>query len=102
MPERLQRVQVEESKEISRLAVEHWSLATSQLPTDIERRGVDTSVLPRYAYRDDGQLVWAAIHDYVTNYLQAVLCRRGAHQSAPPCSASSFADLYALVAQAHC
>lgn len=40
------------------------------LPQRLKDRGVDDpSVLPIYPYRDDGLLVWGAIHDWVKAYL---------------------------------
>lgn len=39
------------------------------LPNDLERRGVkDGSVIGEYPYRDDGLLIWNAIHDWVSGY----------------------------------
>lgn len=40
------------------------------LPRRLKDRGVDDqSVLPVYPYRDDGLLIWGAIHDWVEAYL---------------------------------
>ena len=40
------------------------------LPRRLQDRGVnDQSVLPVYPYRDDGLLIWGAIHDWVEAYL---------------------------------
>ncbi len=40
------------------------------LPRRLQERGVnDQSVLPMYPYRDDGLLIWGAIHDWVKAYL---------------------------------
>lgn len=40
------------------------------LPTDLKLRGVDdTNALPDYPYRDDGLLIWEAIKEWVTNYI---------------------------------
>lgn len=39
------------------------------LPNDLERRGVkDTNIIREYPYRDDGLLIWNAIHDWVSDY----------------------------------
>lgn len=40
------------------------------LPNSFATRGVaDTTALPNYPYRDDGLLIWAAIHDWVREYV---------------------------------
>lgn len=40
------------------------------LPRRLQERGVnDQSMLPVYPYRDDGLLIWGAIHDWVETYL---------------------------------
>ncbi len=42
----------------------------SMLPKTLESRGVnDVNKLPDYPYRDDGLLIWDAIHQWVSNYL---------------------------------
>ncbi|NDJ19376.1 lipoxygenase family protein [Myxacorys almedinensis] len=46
------------------------SFASHGLPTDLSRRGVEPEFLADYPYRDDAQLLWDAIHRYVTNYVQ--------------------------------
>ena len=51
-------------------AQESWSLDQFALPTFIKNRGLDdTTRLPHYPYRDDGQLLWDAISNYVGEYL---------------------------------
>jgi arachidonate 15-lipoxygenase len=41
------------------------------LPRRLQERGVDDpAVLPSYPYRDDGRLIWDAIHTWVENYLR--------------------------------
>ena len=51
-------------------AQESWSLDQFALPTFIKNRGLDdTTRLPHYPYRDDGQLLWDAIAKYVGEYL---------------------------------
>ena len=40
------------------------------LPTDLKHRGVGAEFLSDYPYRDDAQLLWDAITNYVTTYLQ--------------------------------
>lgn len=40
------------------------------LPNDIRERGIDSESLPEFAYRDDASLLWEAIADYTSSYLQ--------------------------------
>jgi arachidonate 15-lipoxygenase len=40
------------------------------LPKNIELRGIEPEFLPDFPYRDDALLLWDAIADYVTHYLQ--------------------------------
>jgi arachidonate 15-lipoxygenase len=48
-----------------------WSIDQFAFPTDIRNRGMDDTVrLPHYPYRDDGMLIWNALHQFVTDYLQ--------------------------------
>lgn len=47
-----------------------YNFTAAMLENDLEARGVaDASVLPDYPYRDDARLVWGAIHDWVSAYL---------------------------------
>ncbi len=46
------------------------SFESYALPTDLKHRGVEAEFLSDYPYRDDAQLLWDAIHRYVTAYLQ--------------------------------
>lgn len=39
------------------------------LPRRLQDRGVADAALPVYPYRDDGLLVWEALHDWVADYL---------------------------------
>ncbi|MDN0086117.1 lipoxygenase family protein [Yersinia nurmii] len=41
------------------------------LPTELKIRGVDDiTALPDYPYRDDGLLIWSAIKDWVSKYIE--------------------------------
>lgn len=47
-----------------------FGILRSSFPQDLRSRGLDNSNrLPHYPYRDDGQLLWDAIGDYVRAYL---------------------------------
>lgn len=47
-----------------------YSFNESSLPKVLKARGVDDSqCLPNYPYRDDGLLIWNAISEWVSNYL---------------------------------
>ena len=56
---------------IPRRDVPAWSFEDFDLPLSLKSRGVaDPAVLPDFAYRDDGLLVWEAVRDYVSSYLR--------------------------------
>lgn len=40
------------------------------LPTNLQQRGVTAEFLPEFPYRDDALLLWQAIANYVSNFLQ--------------------------------
>ena len=47
-----------------------FSFNDSMLPKFFEQRGVnDRTKLPDYPYRDDGMLIWEAIHQWVKDYI---------------------------------
>ncbi len=49
-----------------------WSIDQFAFPTDIRNRGMDDRQrLPHYPYRDDGMLIWDALYQFVTGYLQS-------------------------------
>jgi arachidonate 15-lipoxygenase len=58
---------LEESMELVKDAYETWNFNDFAFPKDIENRGMGN--IPHYPYRDDGMLVWAAIHTFVAGYL---------------------------------
>jgi arachidonate 15-lipoxygenase len=50
----------------------NWSIDQFAFPTDIRNRGMeDRDRLPHYPYRDDGMLIWEALYQFVTGYLQS-------------------------------
>ncbi|AFZ14357.1 Arachidonate 15-lipoxygenase [Crinalium epipsammum PCC 9333] len=59
-----------ESMELVKDAYEGWNIKEFAFPTEIKNRGMDnTERLPHYPYRDDGMLVWKAIHTFVSDYV---------------------------------
>ncbi|MEM7594881.1 MAG: lipoxygenase family protein, partial [Cyanobacteria bacterium P01_A01_bin.83] len=63
---------LDDSLRISLKGVKGYPLSfnDSMLPTFFERRRVnDLTKLPDYPYRDDGMLIWDAIHQWVDSYL---------------------------------
>jgi len=64
-----------ESMELVKDAYQGWNLRDFAFPKEIENRGMDKKddkgnlKLPHYPYRDDGMLVWRAIHTFVSDYL---------------------------------
>ena len=47
-----------------------WSFDEFAFPKEIENRGMNVDTIAHYPYRDDGMLVWNAVHDFVSSYLQ--------------------------------
>lgn len=61
---------IEESWTIIKHAYEGWSFKEFAFPTELKNRHMDDSdLLPHYPYRDDGMLLWNAVHRYVRDYL---------------------------------
>ncbi len=56
-----------ESMELVKDAYKGWNINDFAFPTDIKNRGMDK--IPHYPYRDDGMLLWNAIHSFVSGYL---------------------------------
>lgn len=62
---------LEESLEIVKHTYSEWSLDKFAFPQEIQNRGLeDANKLPHFPYRDDGLLLWNAIHQFVSNYLK--------------------------------
>ncbi|MBE9029281.1 lipoxygenase [filamentous cyanobacterium LEGE 11480] len=61
----------EESLALVKSAYKSWSIDQFAFPVDLKNRGMaDTDRLPHYPYRDDGMLLWEALHEFVTDYLK--------------------------------
>jgi arachidonate 15-lipoxygenase len=56
-----------ESMKLAQDAAEGWDINEFAFPKEIENRGMNQ--IPHYPYRDDGMLVWNAIHTFVSDYL---------------------------------
>lgn len=55
-------------------------MVTGNLPKDIEQRGMnDRTILPDYPYRDDGTLIWNAIHNYVSTIVGGIYGKYASH-----------------------
>lgn len=59
-----------ESMELARDAYTNWSLDGFAFPAELKSRGMDdVNQLPHYPYRDDGLLLWNAIHTFVSGFI---------------------------------
>jgi arachidonate 15-lipoxygenase len=58
---------IEESLKVVKVACKGWDINKFAFPKEIKNRNMDK--IPHYPYRDDGMLVWKAIHTFVTDYL---------------------------------
>jgi arachidonate 15-lipoxygenase len=68
--DRLLASSIDNSRVFAVRGLQNYSFNSAMLPKQLEIRGVgDTNALPVYPYRDDGLLIWNAIHDWVTDYL---------------------------------
>lgn len=48
----------------------HWDFKANYYPSKLERNGtMDNRILKNYAYRDDGNLLWASIKKWVSDYM---------------------------------
>lgn len=61
---------IETSRAVAVQGVQSTRVMSDLLPLTFTRRGVeDHEAFPNYPYRDDAMLYWAAIHDWVSEYL---------------------------------
>jgi arachidonate 15-lipoxygenase len=68
--ERFMAGTLEESLDFVREVYKEWSLADTELPADLQKRGMDDpESLPHYPYRDDGLPIWRATERFVRAYL---------------------------------
>jgi arachidonate 15-lipoxygenase len=62
---------IEASVQLATKAALSWSFNDAMFPRSLAIRGLgDSSLLPAYWYRDDGLLLWGAIHEWVSSYLR--------------------------------
>jgi arachidonate 15-lipoxygenase len=60
---------IDASRKLTIEAFQTFDFNNAFLPVAIKARGVeDTNTLPVYPYRDDGLLIWNAIHQWVSDY----------------------------------
>jgi arachidonate 15-lipoxygenase len=61
---------IDNSRVLAAIGLQRYSFNNAMLPKQLQQRGVDDpNLLPVYPYRDDGLLVWNAIHAWVSDYL---------------------------------
>jgi arachidonate 15-lipoxygenase len=58
------------SQLLSAQAIQNLSFNDNLLPDTFATRGVQAGSLPEYPYRDDALLIWNAIHQWVSEYLE--------------------------------
>ncbi len=63
--------EIAESRRVAAQATRDWVFDDAMFPKELASRGVDDpALLPPYSYRDDGRLLWDAIHAWVNDYLR--------------------------------
>ncbi|MEJ6482543.1 lipoxygenase family protein [Nostoc punctiforme UO1] len=68
--DRLLSSSIDNSRVLAVLGLQSYSFNSAILPKQFQQRGVDDpNLLPIYPYRDDALLVWNAIHQWVSDYL---------------------------------
>ena len=62
---------IDASRVFAVLGLQTYGFNSAMFPKQLQQRGVDnTDSLPIYPYRDDGILIWDAIHNWVDDYLR--------------------------------
>ena len=68
--DRLLSPSIDNSRVLAVLGLQSYGFNSAILPKQFQQRGVDDpNLLPVYPYRDDALLVWDAIHQWVSDYL---------------------------------
>ncbi len=68
--DRLLASTIDNSRVLAVYGLQSYGFKNAMLPKQFQQRGVDdTNLLPVYPYRDDALLIWDAIHQWVTDYL---------------------------------
>lgn len=68
--DRLLSATIDNSRVLAVYGLQSYSFNKAMLPKQFKQRGVDDpNLLPVYPYRDDALLVWDAIHQWVSSYL---------------------------------
>ena len=68
--DRLLSPSIDNSRVLAVLGLQSYGFNNAILPKQFQQRGVDDpNLLPVYPYRDDALLVWDAIHQWVSDYL---------------------------------
>ncbi|MBW4562792.1 MAG: lipoxygenase [Mojavia pulchra JT2-VF2] len=68
--DRLLSPTIDNSRVLAVYGLQSYGFNSAMLPKQFQQRGVDDSnLLPVYPYRDDALLVWDAIHQWVSDYL---------------------------------
>ncbi|MBD2770796.1 lipoxygenase family protein [Iningainema tapete] len=68
--DRLLSSTIDNSRILAVFGVQSYGFNSAMLPKQFKQRGVDDpNLLPVYPYRDDALLVWDAIHQWVSDYL---------------------------------
>ncbi|UJB73026.1 lipoxygenase (plasmid) [Acaryochloris sp. 'Moss Beach'] len=61
---------LKESLELVKDSYRNWDLFKFSFPQELKSRGMDDpNKLPHFPYRDDGQLLWNAIQEFVSDYV---------------------------------
>jgi arachidonate 15-lipoxygenase len=62
---------LEVSRQLAASSVSDYDFNANILKTEIQSRGLlNSDVLPQYPYRDDALLIWDAIHQWVSSYVE--------------------------------